>query len=98
MILHVTFEGGPHHGMGADVARLDDIWLYFDERQRQVIAYVRDELTFNYSLDVSKGLTSKYDAAYATWAPRVVEPSIDKLFSDEAIEWNPDDEYPSASD
>lgn len=96
MKLTATFEGGPHHGMATEATRLDDIWLYFDERQRQVIAYVRDELTYTYSQEISKGLTEKYDAAYATWAPR--EPRIDQLFSDKDIEWTPDEESPPSSD
>jgi hypothetical protein len=43
--------------------------VFFDERQKQVLLYVRENTVVDYLFSplLSKGLTEKYDEAFAKW-------------------------------
>lgn len=94
MNVSVTFEGGPHNGMSVKVGRLEDVWLFFDQRNRDIIAYVRDELVYQFNAPLSKGLTGKYEETFARWAPDDEEPPIDQVFGEEQIKWDESDDAP----
>ena len=66
MTVPVKFHGGPLHDMKGQIAQLDSVLLFFDKRQKQVLAYKRsDELAYDYELKISKTLTGNYDDVVA---------------------------------
>jgi hypothetical protein len=76
MQIRVRFLGGPMHGHLGLTETLDKCKVFFDERQKQVLLYVRENTVVDYLFSplLSKGLTEKYDEAFAKWGTN--NPSI----------------------
>jgi hypothetical protein len=69
MNVKIRMLGGPLHGQQGVTGNLDKCKVFFDERQKQVLLYVRerDITEYLFSPLMSKGLTEKYDEAFAKW-------------------------------
>ena len=69
MDIRVQFHGGPMHLMYSRVESLNDVKAFFPPAERRIIVYRRDpmicELCYFFDLDLSTGLTEKYDEAFA---------------------------------
>jgi hypothetical protein len=61
--LRIRFKGGPLDGEIGRTDRLDPLKVFFEDRQRRVLVYVKDETDYLYDPVKSKGLTEKYDEA-----------------------------------
>lgn len=71
MEIAVSFYNGPLDGTSAMTDGLTEAKIFFNERERQVLLYVRvDELKYAYSMDRSEALTERYDEAKAFFASK----------------------------
>lgn len=69
MQIRVKFLGGPLNDQVARVEVLDQVKVFFSERDRQAFVYVREnETSYMYHSVLSKGMTEKYDEAKEKFA------------------------------
>lgn len=87
MELRVKFVGGPLDGEVGLVERLDDVKVFFPPRDRQVLMYRRDELTYRYDLELSQKATKQYDATIQFFDTK--KPTVNKF-----VERTPADDEP----
>lgn len=86
MEIQVKFEGGPLDGNLAMTDKLDKLKMFFDDRQKLVLVYVRtNEVEYVYDFIKSKALTTNYDAAKAAIMSKQPQPSL-RFFDDVSTE------------
>lgn len=62
-----VFIGGPLHRQKMEMSWIPQLNLCIDERDRQIHAYVRDELAYFYERELSRKLTENYDVVRQRW-------------------------------
>lgn len=64
MRIRIKFGGGPLDGMESLTQSLPELKIFFPPRDRLVLVYRRvDELKYGFSAELSRDLTTIYDAA-----------------------------------
>lgn len=70
MQVRVSFWSGPLHGSTAVTSKLQDFKVFFNERERLVYIYHRDEREYTYDIDKSLRATGIYDQVKQFFEPK----------------------------
>lgn len=79
MKIVMTFIRGPLHRIQAEMTWVPQVNLFFNDREKIVYAYIRDETCYYYDPAMSAKITAKFDLIRSKLGPDVHNNSINPI-------------------